>query len=319
MNECVNGRVSFIRPLMPSSHSLILPFIHSRIDLKKTITVEGNAIALLTLPNKEDYLSLTDLAKRINAERPADLVSNWMRNADNLEFLEVWEKVHNPNFNLVHLDEVKKDVGKNRFIISPGKWIETTNAIGLVVKTGRYGGGTFAHRDIAMAFCLWLSPPFMVYVVKEFQRLKEVEAAQNKDALDWNLRRVLAKVNYQIHTDTVRQHLVPTRVQRTNFEGIYYAGEADLLNLAVFGCTAAQWRQANPDLRGNLRDQATTEQLLVLANLESLNAELIRMKLSREDRLRKLNEVAIYQMEILLDAPAVRQLGMPSQTTEGHE
>lgn len=275
---------------------------------KRTINIEGTEITLLNSPDREDYLSLTDLAKRVNPDRPADLISNWMRNADNLEFLEVWEKVHNPNFNLVHLHEVKKDIGKNRFLISPGKWIETTGAIGILVKTGRYSGGTYAHRDIALAFCLWLSPPLMVYLVKEFQRLKETEAAESKGKLEWDLRRTLAKINYRVHSDAVRTHLLPPRIADDSKATTYFASEADLLNTALFGTTARQWQNANPDLKGNLRDHATAEQLLVLANLENLNAHFLKEGLAQDERLQKLNEVAIHQLSLLADQNVNRQL-----------
>ncbi len=202
---------------------------------------------------------------------------------------------------------IRAQIGINRFLLSAKKWIEATLAIGIRARAGRYGG-TFAHPDIAFHFCLWLSPTFQLFVAKEFQRLKKEEAKQEKDALDWNLRRTLSKVNYLIHTDAVREHLIPPRLQNTRTEGLIYATEADLLNLALFGLTAKQWRETNPELRGNIRDHASTEQLLVLANLENLNAEFIKQALSKEARLERLNEIAIYQMQLLLNAPVLRQL-----------
>lgn len=265
---------------------------------KKTIHVQETDISVL-LENEQDYFSLTDIAKRVNPVQPADLIANWMKNRDTIELLEIWEKLHNPNFNLLQLEEVKKEVGFNRFIISPTKWIETTNAIGMVTKSGRYGGGTFAHKDIAMAFCFWISPAFQLLVITEFQRLKAIEAEEQKEALDWNLKRTLAKVNYRVHTDAVKMHLIPPRIAGTNQEGIAYASEADILNLALFGVTAKQWREANPDLKGNIRDHATTEQLLVLVNLENLNAHFIKDGLAKDERLVKLNEIAIYQLQLL--------------------
>lgn len=265
---------------------------------KKTIHVQETDISVL-LENEQDYFSLTDIAKRVNPVQPADLIANWMKNRDTIELLEIWEKLHNPNFNLLQLEEVKKEVGFNRFIISPTKWIETTNAIGMVTKSGRYGGGTFAHKDIAMAFCFWISPAFQLLVITEFQRLKAIEAEEQKEALDWNLKRTLAKVNYRVHTDAVKMHLIPPRIAGTNQEGIAYASEADILNLALFGVTAKQWRETNPDLKGNIRDHATTEQLLVLVNLENLNAHFIKDGLAKDERLVKLNEIAIYQLQLL--------------------
>lgn len=275
---------------------------------KKTLTVLGNEITVISAPNSADFISLTDLAKRFNGERPAELINNWMRNADTLEFLEVWETLNNPNFNLVHLHKVRDDIGKNRFLISPTKWIEITAAIGMAVKTGRYGGGTFAHRDIAMGFCFWLSPAFQLHVIQEFQRLKEAEAATQKHELEWNVNRLFSKINYRLHTDAVRKWLVPPRLVSTKMEGLFQASEADLLNLALFGSTAKNWREANPDQRGNLRDQASVEQLLVMANLENLNSVYLKMGLPADERLRLLNEEAIHQMELLVGMPAFRQL-----------
>lgn len=265
---------------------------------KRTIQVEGNDISFFTSKDHEDYISLTDIAKKINLDLPADVISNWIRNKDTIEFLEVWEKLNNPNFNLVQLHEVKNEAGHNRFVISPSKWIERTNAIGLMTKSGRYGGGTFAHKDIALGFCYWVSPAFQLYVIKEFQRLKEAEAKEQDHALDWNLRRTLSKVNYRVHTDAVKMHLIPPRLADTKQEGIVYATEADVLNAALFGMTAKQWREINPTLKGNIRDYATTEQLLVLVNLENLNAHFIKEGIKQAERLYKLNQVAIYQMEL---------------------
>jgi hypothetical protein len=275
---------------------------------KKTILVEGNEIALLSEKTTNDYFSLTDIAKKINADSPADLIASWMRNKDTIEFLGVWEMLNNPDFNLVQLEEVKKQAGYNRFIISPSKWIETTNSIGLITKTGRYGGGTFAHKDIAFAFCYWISPPFQLYVIKEFQRMKAVEAEQNKESLDWNLRRTLAKVNYRVHADAIKMHLIPPRLANTKQEGIVYASEADILNLALFGLTAKQWHEVNPTLKGNMRDYATAEQLLVLSNLENLNAHFIKEGTNQAARLHKLNQVAIYQMELFEGTTSLKLL-----------
>ena len=273
---------------------------------KKTIHVEGNDISFFTSKELEDYISLTDIAKKVNPDLPADVISNWIRNKDTIEFLEVWEKLNNSNFNLVQLHEVKNEAGHNRFVMSPSKWIEKTNAIGLITKSGRYGGGTFAHKDIALAFCYWVSPPFQLYVIKEFQRLKETEAKEQKLELDWSLNRTLAKVNYRVHTDAVKLHLIPPRLADTKKEGIVYANEADTLNVALLGITAKQWKEANPTLKGNIRDYASTEQLLVLVNLENLNAHFIKEGMKQAERLRKLNEVAIYQMELFATTPALK-------------
>ncbi len=274
----------------------------------KTIQVDGTEIAVFSIRAEEDYFSLTDIARRVNPENPTMLIVNWMRLKDTIAFLGVWENLNNPSFNLIEFDRVKNEAGFNSFILSAGKWVSSTNAIGIVVKAGRYGGGTFAHRDIALGFCYWLSPPFQLYVLQEFQRLKKAEALERRDELDWNLRRTLAKVNYRIHTDTVKMHFIPPRLSAGGQEGIVYASEADLLNLALFGITARQWKTRNPDLSGNLRDYASTEQLLVLANLESHNAQLIRDGLSQDERLHKLNEIAIYQLELLTNPDFIKQL-----------
>ncbi len=270
--------------------------------MTKSKILEADGIEITVIPGAvpgEELFSMTDIAKKFNPTNPADIVANWMRNRDTLEFLGVWEKLNNPAFNLLEFEEVKNGSGVNRFAISPTQWVQRTAAVGIQVKAGRYGGGTFAHRDIALGFCYWLSPPFQLYVIQEFQRLKKLEAETRHDELNWNLRRTLAKVNYRIHTDTVRAHLVPPRVTRRGHESYVFASEADMLNLALFGATARQWKTQNPDLSGNLRDHASAEQLLVLANLESHNAQFIREGLSADERLIKLNEIAIYQMELL--------------------
>ena len=274
---------------------------------KATINVQDTDISVL-LGNEQDYFSLTDIAKRVNEENPAGIIINWMRNKDTIEFLGTWEILHNPSFNLIEFDKVKNEAGTNRFILSVSKWIDSTGAVGLTTKAGRYGGGTFAHKDIALAFCYWVSPTFQLYLIKEFQRLKDQEAEDRKEALDWNLKRTLAKVNYRIHTDAVKMYLVPPRLAGTKREGIVYASQADILNLALFGVTAKKWREENPDLKGNIRDYATAEQLLVLVNLENLNAHFIKEGLLPEDRLDKLNEIAIYQMELLSNPKMIQGL-----------
>jgi KilA-N domain len=280
---------------------------------KITLTVQETDIAILS-DKDQDFFSLTDIAKRINIDNPSAVVMNWMRNKDTIEFLGTWEILHNPNFNPLEFEGVKNEAGTNRFVLSPSKWMELTGAVGITAKAGRYGGGTFAHRDIALEFCSWVSPVFKLYLIKEFQRLKDIEADQAKETLAWNIKRTLAKVNYLIHTDAVKEHLVPPRVYNTKAESIYFASEGDLLNMALFGLSAKQWREANPEQKGNMRDYASTEQLLVLANLENLNAEFIRQGLSQNDRLIRLNEIAIHQMQLLLNVPGMKRL-----TEGGHE
>lgn len=261
---------------------------------KKTITVQDKVIGLVET-NETDYVSLTDMANSFGGD---DLVANWMRNRMTIEFLGVWEQVYNPNFNSVGFDGIKKQSGLNTFRPSPKKWVEETNAIGIFSKTGRYHSGVFAHQDIAMEFGTWLSPTFKIYLIKEFRRLKEEES--NVKGLEWDLRRNLSKINYHIHTDAVKGYLVPQRLLNARLEGMVYANEADLLNLALFGKTAKEWKAANLETKGNMRDHATAEQLLVLANLENLNAEFIKQGLKAADRLQRLNEIAIYQMNLLM-------------------
>lgn len=271
---------------------------------KSTIHVEGSDIRLV-LVGENDYISLTDIDERF--EGGGRHIENWLRNQNTIEYLGTWELLHNPNFNSMQLHGIREQVGVNRFLLSAKKWIESTNAIGIKSSAGRYGG-TFAHPDIAFHFCLWLSPTFQLYIAKEFQRLKKEESEQRKESLEWSIKRTLTKINYRIHTDAVKMHLIPPRISDGKQDGIVYASEADLLNLALFGMTAKQWQGLNPELKGNVRDYASTEQLLVLANLESLNAHLIKEGLSQDERLQKLNEVAIYQMELLSEPKTVKSL-----------
>lgn len=270
---------------------------------KKTINVQGAEITLLPKQDTEDYISLTDIMKKFDDEFS---IYSWMRNRNTVEFLGVWEQLHNQDFKGDEFVTFKNEAGSNNFNLTPQKWIKATNAIGMSVKAGRYGGGTFAHRDIAINFCYWLSPTFQLYLIKEFQRLKEIEAQQAQEALEWNVKRVLTKMNYTVHTDAIKEQLIPPRITKTS--GIIYAGEADVLNVAVFGTTAKMWRMQNQELKGNIRDYASTEQLLVLANLEAVNAELIRMKLSQDERVEILNRAAISHMQSLLSSPSIKQL-----------
>lgn len=272
---------------------------------QKIITVDGTPIRYYEQKN-EDFVSLTDIAKKFN-EKSGQIISNWLRSKSTVNFLGAWEKLYNQSFNVLEFENIRNMTGDNTFVLTVTGWVSETQAIGIRAKTGRYGG-TYAHKDIAFEFLSYLSPTFKLYVFKEFQRLKLEEAEQQKKTLQWEMKRTLAKVNYRIHTDAVKQYLIPPRVQKTKGEGIYYASEADLLNVALFGETAKQWRSQNPDLKGNMRDYATSEQLLVLSNLENLNAEFIKQKLAQDERLQKLNEIAIHQMSLLVDMPKIKGL-----------
>ena len=265
------------------------------------IVVQGVEIKVTQREN-EDYISLTDMCKAFGDGD--QLIKNWLQNKNTIEFLQVWEELNNPNFNLVELHQIKNNVGLNRFVMSVKKW-STTNAIGLIAKTGRYGSGTYAHKDIALEFGSWLSPEFKLYLIKEFQRLKQKEAEENK--LEWNIKRILTKANYRIHTDAIKAHLIP-QLLNTKQHQFVYATEADILNQALFGQTAKQWKDANPELRGNMREHATIEQLTVLASLESQNALLIQQGISQEERLAILNRLAIQQMNSLLQTNVLEQL-----------
>lgn len=261
---------------------------------KKIINVKGAEITILT-KGREDYISLTDMVRTF--EDGIVLIEKWLRNKNTIEFIGIWEQLNNPDFNSPEFEGIKNEAGLNRFTLSVKKWIDKTNAIGLFAKTGRYGSGTFAHRDIAFEFGSWLSPEFKLYLIKEFQRLKEEEYASI--TLEWNFQRTLAKVNYKIHTDAIKERLVPPRVTRAQANQIY-ANEADLLNVSLFGMTAREWRDSHPEKEGNIRDSATIEQLVVLSNLESINAVLIHQVLGPAERLTRLNEIAISQMKSLL-------------------
>jgi hypothetical protein len=268
---------------------------------KSTIEVQGTAITVLS-QRDEDYISLTDMAKKFGDD---SLIYSWMRNRNTLEYIGIWERIHNPDFKGGEFETFKTQAGLNSFHLTPRKWIEATAAIGFQSRAGRHGGGTYAHKDLAFEFGSWLSPEFKLYLIKEFQRLKEDES--RRLSLAWNLNRTLSKLNYRIHTDAIQAHLIPATVTPAQ-AAITYANEADLLNVALFGLTAKQWRDINPKLDGNMRDYATIEQLLVLANIEGMNAELIHMGLTQGERLKRLNEIAIRQMQLLTAAPALKQL-----------
>jgi len=261
---------------------------------KSIIEVRGTAITIVS-QKEQDFISLTDIARFKSADRFDDLIRNWLRNRNTVEFLGVWERLNNPGFNPVEFDGIRIQAGLNSFTLTPKQWIEKTGAVGIVSSAGRYGG-TYAHKDIAFEFASWISVEFRLYLIKEFQRLKEDE--NRRLSLAWNLNRTLSKLNYRIHTDAVKAHLIPSEVTPAQ-AAITYANEADLLNVALFGHTARQWRDANPKLEGNVRDYAGIEQLLVLANMEGMNAEFIHMGLPQGERLKRLNQIAIRQMQVL--------------------
>jgi len=261
---------------------------------KSTIQVQGHAVTVVA-QSASDYISLTDIARYRNTQEPFAVINNWMRSRSTIEFIGLWEKLCNPDFKPLEFERFKNEAGSNYFVLSPQRWIESTQAIGIISKSGRYGG-TFAHRDIAFEFASWISSEFKLYLIVEFQRLKKDE--NRRLSLAWNLNRTLSKLNYRIHTDAIKTHLIPPEVTPAQ-AAVTYATEADLLNVALFGVTARQWRDANPGLEGNMREYASVEHLLVLANIEGMNAELIHMGLPQSERLKRLNQISIRQMEIL--------------------
>ena len=267
-----------------------------------TIDVQGTAVSVIS-QSSDNYISLTDIAKHKEPSRSDHVVQNWMRNRNTIEFLGVWERLNNGDFKPLEFEGFRNRAGLNSFVLTPRQWIDATHATGLVSKSGRYGG-TYAHRDIAFEFASWISVEFKLYLIKEFQRLKEDE--NRRLSLAWNLNRTLSKLNYRIRTDAIQTHLIPAAVTPAQ-AAITYASEADLLNVALFSQTAKQWRDANPKMDGNMRDYASLEQLLVLANIEGMNAELIHMGLSQGERLKRLNEIAIRQMRVLT-AASIKQL-----------
>ena len=270
---------------------------------KETINVQGTEIVLLS-HRKDDYISLTDMAKFKNAEATGLVIAHLLSTRYTVDFLGIWERVNNPNFNVTEFGNIRSETGTNGFILSSKQWIEKTNAIGIIAKPGRYGG-TFAHKDIAFEFASWLSPEFKYLLIIEYQRLKEDE--NRRLSLEWNLQRTLSKINYRIHTDAIKEQIIPNIVTKEQIT-YTYAEEADLLNVALFGMTAKQWRDTNPDLKGNIRDYATLEQLVVLSNMESINALLIRQQLMQSQRLVQLNKVAITQMRSLMENSQLKQL-----------
>ncbi len=272
-------------------------------EVNGKINALGVQIGVSSTGTRDDYISLTDIA-RYKSDEPNDVIKNWMRNRSTIEFLGVWEELHNASFKPVEFERFKAEAGANAFTMSPSKWVSTTCAKGLKVKRGRYGGGTYAHVDIAFEFASWVSPEFKLYVIKDYQRLKADE--HSKLSLEWSEKRLFTKINYRIHTDAVKENLVP------NIKGkgsrFVYATEADVLNVALFGKTAKQWHDDNPDARGNLRDEATLHQLIVLANLESMNAQLIKEGRSRQERAEYLNGMAREQLAALAENPTMKAL-----------
>ena len=271
--------------------------------MKATINANGTEITIISQGNQDDYISLTDIA-RYKSDEPKDVIKNWMRSKSTIEFLGLWEQLNNPNFKGVEFDAFKNEAGANAFTLSPQKWIDSTNAIGIISRAGR-GGGTFAHKDIAFEFASWVSAEFKLYIIKDYQRLKSDE--NSRLSLEWNVNRTISKINYKIHTDAIKDKLIPLGVTPAQ-QGITYASEAEVLNVALFGKTSKEWRVENPDKKGNIRDYATIQQLIVLSNLESMNAELIKEGVSQRERLCKLNKMAIEQLTSLLGNSSIKLL-----------
>lgn len=271
------------------------------MNKNKTIIIKGTEITIVNKGDQE-YISLTDMVKGFGDDT---MIYSWMRNRNTLEFIGIWEELNNPNFKSNEFVTFKTQAGLNSFNLTPRKWIEATNAIGITSKAGRYGGGTYAHKDIAFEFGSWLSPEFKLYLIKEFQRLKDDENDRLK--LGWNFQRTLAKVNYKIHTDAIQENLIPKELSKHQINFVY-ANEADLLNIALFGITAKDWKEANPKAKGNIRDDASIEQLVVLSNMESINAVLIHQGLKQSERLLQLNKIAITQMKSLVGSKHIKKL-----------
>jgi len=271
---------------------------------KEKITAQGTEIAVLSRGVDDDFLSLTDIAKYKNADYPSEVIQNWMRNRGTVEFLGLWERIHNPDFNYLEFEVIDREAGRNAFVLTPKRWIESVNAIGITSKQGRYAA-TYANKDIAFKFAAWISAEFELYIIKDYQRLKSDE--NSRISLEWNLQRTLSKINYRIHTDAIKEQIIPKEVTKAQAAAVY-ASEADLLNVALFGMTAATWRSNNPSKDGNMRDHATLEQLVVLSNMESINALLIRQGLPQSQRLMQLNNTAITQMKSLVGASLTKKL-----------
>ncbi|MFA5141345.1 MAG: KilA-N domain-containing protein [Candidatus Woesearchaeota archaeon] len=273
--------------------------------MNRKISVLGNTIQV-SQQSKEDYICLTDIAKYKDPERSDYIILNWLRNRTTIEFLGIWEHLNNPNFNPIEFDGFRKQAGLHSFILTAKQWIEKTNAIGIISNSGRYGG-TYAHKDIAFEFASWVSVEFKLYLIKEFQRLKAEES--ERKSLDWDIKRNLAKINYRIHTDAIKVNLIPLELTKSQVNQVY-ATEADVLNMALFGMTAKEWRISNSDKNGNIRDYADISQLICLSNLENLNAVFISEGIVQDQRLIKLNKIAISQMRLLTENPSIKRLNL---------
>ena len=270
---------------------------------KRELVIQNVCIGMFSL-EQEDYISLTDIARYKNQESTGLVISHWLSTRYCIEFMGLWEKMHNHNFNVTEFRNIKNESGSNGFILSSKNWINKTNAIGIISKPGRYGG-TYAHKDIAFEFATWISAEFKLYLIKDFQRLKTEE--NERKHLGWDVKRTLTKMNYAIHTDAIKLHLIPEKISSEE-SSVVYANEADILNMALFGKTAKQWRIDNKNNKGNIRDYADVRQLVCLANLESLNAEFIRQKIPQSERLIKLNEIAVIQMQILIEHNTMKEI-----------
>ena len=274
------------------------------------LIVRGTEVSIQWNMERDDYISLTDIAKVKDSDNPRYIIQNWMRNRNTIEFLGVWESLYNPNFNRVEFDAFRSQAGLNSFVMTPQKWIEATAAIGIVSKAGRYGG-TYAHKEIAFEFAAWISVEFKLYLVKEFERLK----AEEMRRFGWDIKRNLAKINYRIHTDAIKENLIPPELSAKQVS-LVYASEADVLNMALFGMTAKEWRDSHPELKGNIRDYANVSQLVCLANLENLNAVFIGEGMPQAERLARLNAIAISQMQVLTQDHRIEML--EGQADAGH-
>ena len=270
--------------------------------IKTQMKVKNNLVSVIRVGNV-DYISLTDLARYKNPIEPKDVIKNWLRAKTNIEFLALWEQMHNPNLKGVEIDTFKSEAGTHYFTMSPQRWIKETNAIGIISKSGN-NGGTYAHPDIAFEFASWISPEFNLYLITEFERLKQNESYQNK--IDWSVRRELAKTNYRIHTDSIKENIIPILTEKQKL--YVYANEADILNVALFGMTAKEWKDKNPTLDGNMRDYANILQLVILSNLENLNSEMIAQGIEQKTRLEKLNSIAKKQYSILQNNNGIKKI-----------
>ena len=276
--------------------------------MAKTKLNVNNIEIVLYKQNEDEYISLTDMAKFRDSDRTNYIIQNWMRTRNTIEFLGLWEQLRNPDFKSIEFDAFKNESGSNSFTLTPKKWIESTNGIGIISKSGRYGG-TYAHKDIAFEFASWISPTFKLYLITEYQRLKEIET--NQYNLEWNVKRILSKTNYHIHTDAVKNFILPDKNYEKDKEWLVYAEEADLLNVALFNCTAKDWREANPGLTKksmNIRDIASINELAILSNLETLNAQMIKEKVDKSNRYLKLKEIARYQLSVLNEKDFMKAL-----------